>query len=315
MEGASLSHNYSEHHQNYEISQENRLHVFYIRFDLLDIGLGQDKVRFYEEIFNDIPCFAFGPQGLKEEMKKPQNIVPTLREAARKIYSIPAIKEACEYYCGEMEIEDKYFKRGEFGELILYHFLCEYFQAEALISKIYFKDSVGGTAHGFDAVHVDTVNKVLWLGESKLYRSPRNAINALVEDVKSHFTTDFLNSEFQIITNRIYKDQGHNECDEFIRELLSPNTRLLDRLAKIKVALFAGFESAVFETYVEGDESSIFHTNLTEEASILYSSVMDKISKHTWSDNLDIYVFLFPYSDKKELMSSLHNRLRGLQQI
>jgi len=36
--------------------------------------------------------------------------------------------------------EDKYIKRGEFGELLLYHLLHEYFGADALISKIYFKD-------------------------------------------------------------------------------------------------------------------------------------------------------------------------------
>ena len=41
---------------------------------------------------------------------------------------------------GPKNTEDKYLKRGEFGELMLYHLLHEYFNADALISKIYFKE-------------------------------------------------------------------------------------------------------------------------------------------------------------------------------
>ena len=105
----------------------------------------------------------------------------------RKMYSIPELKEASQYYLESDFVEDKYIRRGEFGELLLYHLLHEYFNADALISKIYFKDNVGLSAHGFDAVHVDSENRILWIGESKLYSSGTSAIDELMKDLSEHF--------------------------------------------------------------------------------------------------------------------------------
>ena len=47
------------------------------------------------------------------------------REGGRLLYNIDEIKNANEYYLGQQysKEDDKYMKRGEFGELILYHLL------------------------------------------------------------------------------------------------------------------------------------------------------------------------------------------------
>lgn len=164
------------------------VHTFYIGFDLDNSGnLSQVKSKFYDELFDDITAFAFGTQNVMKRIETPQDVSKVQREAFRKMYSIPELKEASQYYLESDLVEDKYIRRGEFGELLLYHLLHEYFNADALISKIYFKDNVGLSAHGFDAVHVDSENRILWIGESKLYSSGTSAIDELMKDLSEHF--------------------------------------------------------------------------------------------------------------------------------
>ena len=211
-----------KHTTNIEVS--DNLHIYYIDFDLLDSGYGQVKDKFYNELFDDIPAFAFGTDVMNRKIEE-IGLVPTVREAMKKIYSIKEIQEASREYLDSKSTEDKYIKRGEFGELLLYHLLHEYFGADALISKIYFKDSVGGVAHGFDAVHVDTSRQILWLGESKLYKNSSTAIKELAKDVINHFNVNFFESEFQIITNRVHDTKIN--CDDYIIKLLKSTCKNL----------------------------------------------------------------------------------------
>lgn len=309
-----MSHNHTE-----SFKYKNKVHIFYIGFDLLDEGVGQVSSKFGEELFNDIPAFAFGTDILKEKIDE-NGPVPTVREAMKKIYAIPEIQAAQSEYLDSSNTEDKYLKRGEFGELILYHFLHEYFNADALISKIYFKDSAGLPAHGFDAVHIDLKKQILWLGESKLYKSGKSAIDELIKDVagytdkdgklhKGHFSTDFFNSEFQIITNRVHDSQ--TDYPEFINKLIDPTTKTLDKLANINVALFAAFDSSAIK---EGDLNNL-EEKLGQEADKLVKSANDGLESHNWSNHLNMYLFLFPLADKREFVSMLHQKLKGAQQL
>ncbi len=311
-----MSHNFSEH---LESKDKVNAHVFYIVFDLLDNGIGQDFVKFNDELFNDIPEFVFGPEVYKSKIAN-NGVVPTIREAMKAVYSIPEIQEAQREYLNSLNTEDKYVKRGEFGELLLYHLLHEYFNANALISKIYFRDTGTIPAHGFDAVHVDVDQQTLWLGESKLYKSGTRAIDELVKDVigytetngtthKGHFNVDFFNSEFQIITNRVHDSQ--NEYPEFIKTLIDPKTKVLDKLANINVALFAGFDSKVIK---DGFTKEI-KEKITKESNTLFERSENKLEKGAWNNYLNIYLFLFPLGDKNEFVSKLHQKLKGAQQI
>lgn len=298
-----MSHN---HTKNIEIS--DNLHIYYIDFDLLDNGYGQVKDKFYNELFDDIPAFAFGTDVMNRKIDE-IGLVPTVREAMKKIYSIKEIQEASREYLESKSTEDKYIKRGEFGELLLYHFLHEYFGADALISKIYFKDSVGGVAHGFDAVHVDTSRRILWLGESKLYKNSSTAINELANDVMNHFNVNFFESEFQIITNRVHDTKIN--CDDYIIKLLNPETKILDKLADINVCLFAAFESNSLLNFNKNN----FEQTLMEEVKRLNEKMNSLLSKHQWIERLNIYLLTFPLDNKREFVSSLHQKLKGAQQI
>lgn len=294
------------HSQNIEIN--NKLHVYYISFDLLDNGYGQVKDKFYNELFDDIPAFAFGTDVMN--LKKNEiGLVPTVREAMNKIYAIKEIQEASREYLDSKSTEDKYIKRGEFGELLLYHLLHEYFGADALISKIYFKDSAGSVAHGFDAVHVDTTEKIIWLGESKLYKNPSTAVRELAKDVVNHFNIKFLDSEFQIITNRIHDSKI--DCDDYILKLLDPETKTLDKLANINVCLFAAFESDSLINF----SKDAFEETLEKEVKKLDKKMKSLLNQHPWINYLNMYLLAFPLDDKREFVSSLHQKLKGGQQI
>ena len=266
------------------------------------------KDKFYNELFDDIPAFAFGTDVMNRKIDE-IGLVPTVREAMKKIYSIKEIQEASREYLEYNSTEDKYIKRGEFGELLLYHLLHEYFGADALISKIYFKDSVGGVAHGFDAVHVDTSRQILWLGESKLYKNSSTAINELAKDVINHFNVNFFESEFQIITNRVHDTKIN--CDDYIIKLLDPETKVLNKLAGINVCLFAAFESNSLLNFNKNN----FEETLMGEVRKLNDKMKNLLREHPWIKHLNIYLLTFPLDNKREFVSSLHQKLKGAQQI
>lgn len=300
-----VSHRHSEH----ETASE-RLHVFYIGFDIDDVGnYVQTKAEFYNELFDDIISFAFGAKNVMSRIKEPQDITKVQREALEKMYSIPEIKEARDYYLDSDIVEDKYLKRGEFGELILYHLLHEYFSADALISKIYFKDSIGLAPHGFDAVHVDVDNKLLWIGESKLYKDANKAIDALMGDLDEHFNRDFFHDEFTIITNRVH--DSNVEVDEFVQTLIDPETKVLDKLVNINVALFAAFDSEAMSIM----DHTQFKTKLDTEIQRLRDKANRKSGKHPWNKHLNLFLFLFPLDSKNDFVKDLHLKLKGAQRL
>lgn len=299
----------SNRHSEYEKVSE-RIHIFYIGFDLDDNGeCIQTKNEFYNELFNDITSFAFGSTNVMSRIKEPQDIAKVQREALKKIYSIPEIEEARDYYLESDNVEDKYLKRGEFGELILYHLLHEYFNADALISKIYFKDSVNLAPHGFDAVHVDTDTRVLWLGESKLYMDGNKAIDALIKDLEEHFNRDFFHNEFTIIMNRVHDSKI--EVDEFMQNLIDPETKILDKLVNINVALFAAFNSEAMSMI----DQSLFREKLDSEIKILRDKAYNKSRQHPWNEQLNLFLFLFPLDSKNDFVRDLHLKLKGAQQL
>lgn len=309
-----MSHN---HTKNFSIDEQT--HVFYIDFDIEDSGqITQTEVKkkFYNELFDDIVSFTFGTTEVMRRLKKSQDLSRDItriqREALEKMYQIKELREASDYYLGSVDVEDKYLKKGEFGELLLYHILREYFNSDSLISKIYFKDSAGLPPHGFDAVHVDTVNQKLWLGESKLYEKSKSAVDALIKDLHEHFNTDFFHSEFVTIQNRAVQDL-QLELDDFTKMIIDPNTNNLERLSGINVALFAGFTSEnmlhEFSTHEELVE------RLKLEINILRDRANRKAMEHRWNDKLNLYLFLFPLDSKRNFVKDLHLKLKGAQQL
>jgi hypothetical protein len=282
--------------------------TYYVGFDVDDFGISKYRWRPLIDLLIDvIPEFAFGyHEGTKISITKPVSIV---REAARAIYKIDCFNEVrnryLKYNQNINDLEDKYLKRGEFGELILHLLLRDFHDTIPLLSKIYFKDSYGHTVHGFDAVHIQPDTKTLWLGESKLYSNGQNGIKELINDIKNHFIRDYLDDEFTIVSKKIKPYTNIPEKDYWL-SLLDTKTKLKDQLMAINIPLLCTYTSTNFGKYSE--ESEKFIEDYENEV-VRLKQYFDTHNDHPLKTQLNIILILFPVKCKNELVKRMHKEL------
>lgn len=266
-----------------EIISEATLKVYNVGFEMKQFRLKP----LVDVICRVIPEFSFG---YHEGLSVPHiDMYEKFQEAAEIIYQT-----------------DKYKKRGEFGELILHLLLRDFHKTIPLISKIYFKDSHDMAVHGFDAVQItdDGVNKKLWLGESKLYKTGIDGVKDLIEDLKKHLNADFLRREFQLL----YKKLPNQIKDvQYWRDLMDKHTKLEEIFSNIVIPMVCTYSSEVFKTHDEASKG--FLTDLTNECVKLHKYFEEK--KITTS--IEIILLLLPVQNKDDLNQALHNRLKAFQ--
>lgn len=299
---------------NEQISNVN-LKAYMVGFDLNDLGTKEYRLDKLICILTDvIPEFAFGlHQGTLTENTK---LISKIKDAAKSIYKLNVFNEVNEIYENDGYLDDnderKYLRRGEFGELILHLLLRDFHNTIPLISKIYFKDSYGHAVHGFDSIHIDPIEKTLWLGESKIYLNGKSGIKELVNDIKEHIKTDFLNDEFTIISKRVTDDFSIPERDEWLR-IMNSNTKLSDKLKSIKIPLLCTYTSKNFSDY---DDESLEDFKIAFENEINeLKAHFDDNNDHPLKDKLDIILLLFPIKSKKDLVRGLHRNLTLIQNL
>ncbi len=314
------------------------------------VGFDFGKYRYDELvdlILDVIVDFAFGfHEGILLEYNRRMLI-----EAAKSIYGIKTkvksdeieiFLEAKKIYVDQNsdiqdeDIEKKYLKRGEFGEVILHLLLRDFIETVPLISKIYFKDTDGGTVHGFDAVHigpsVSNQSKIsLYLGESKLYNYGKTGVRELISDIKNHFKRDFLRREFALISKKqtsfIKSDdyEDKNTLEEYKRflekkercfHLLDKKNKLQDILDSVTIPLLCTYTSNAFNSH-DNEETKEFIEEYEKEINEL-KTYFDKELKRMKEEvedgapvktNLNIILMLFPVPSKKELVKRLHTKL------
>ena len=304
---------YTDYYQYDEISS----HCFHIVFDIdASNNIVQNEKAWIEEIFDAIPFFALGQDKALEISKdSPRKAV---KQGIKLLYDIKEIREANKEYLTnpKLKFDDKYLKRGEFGELILYYLLQEKLGKPQLISKLYFKDSYNSVVHGFDAVHFDKNSKELWIGESKFYINKNSALRDLVDDLYKHFNIDFFNQEFAIIKRR-FGDLGIQDDD--INTLVDPQTKLLSKIININACFFALFDSEIVNSFsyeVGTDKPSQQFLDVLKKAVEKTKVDFDKkISTYLYKDKLKIHLFLFPVNSKYELIQALHEKLKREQAL
>ena len=302
---------YTDYYQYDEISS----HCFHIVFDLDESdNIVQNEKGWIEEIFDAIPFFALGQNKALEISKdSPRKAV---KQGIKLLYDVKEIREANKDYLTnpKLKFDDKYLKRGESGELILYYLLQEKLGKPQLISKLYFKDSYNSVVHGFDAVHFDKNSKELWIGESKFYIDKNSALRDLVDDLYKHFNIDFFNQEFAIIKRR-FGDLGIQDDD--ISTLVDPQTKLLSKIININACFFALFDSEIVNSfsYEAGtDKPSQHFLDVLKKAVEKTKVDFDKkISTYPYKDMLKIHLFLFPVNSKYKLIQALHDKLKREQ--
>lgn len=304
---------YTDYYHYDEISS----HCFHIVFDIdSSNNIVQNEKGWIEEIFDAIPFFALGKEKALEISKDSPRAA--VKQGIKLLYDIKEIREANKEYLTnpKLKFDDKYLKRGEFGELILYYLLQEKLGKPQLISKLYFKDSYNSVVHGFDAVHFDKISKELWIGESKFYIDKNSALRELVDDLYKHFNIDFFNQEFAIVKRR-FGDLGIQDDD--INTLVDPQTKLLSKIININACFFALFDSEIVNSFsyeVGTDKPSQQFLDVLKKAVEKTKVDFDKkISTYPYKDKLKIHLFLFPVNSKYKLIQALHEKLKREQAL
>jgi hypothetical protein len=294
---------------------EAELSTFLVGFDIDDKGDSKYRIKpLIEKLSHVIYEFAFG---FHDGETTPNNeILSKLTEAAQSIYKIDAFQKVKDLYDNNGsitdDVEDKYLRRGEFGELILHLLLRDFHNTTPLLSKIYFKDSFGHTVHGFDGIHIEKDTKTLWLGESKLYQDGKSGLRELVKDIEHHFKSDYLNSEFLIVSKKLKHFDNIPEKDYWL-DLMSKSTKLIDQLESVNIPLLCTYNSDLFNKYSDENDQSFIDEYLAEMKEL--KEYFDDKNNHPLKAKLNIILILFPVQNKVELVKGLHNKLSLLQKL
>lgn len=309
----------------------DNLNIYYAGFDLGEF----EYDRLVQQIQKAIVDFAFGfHDGILEDSYN----IDILREASKSIYKIKSFQDAKETYIDknseyEDTVEDKYVKRGEFGELILHLLLRDFHDSLPLLSKIYFKDSDGHTVHGFDSVHIapdikDKNKFSLWLGESKLYNDGKAGVKALTKDIEEHFNKEYLRREFSLISkkkngfidmNKINNKNKEEEYNNFLEQKnywydkIDENNKLEDILNSVTIPMICTYSSNTFKKHMD-EKTEDFLKDLKEEIKELEEHFSNNLKSPIPID-LNILLLFLPIPSKKELVSKLHTKLDHLQRI
>ncbi len=301
----------------HKVSDSN-LSAFLVGFDINDNG---DKYYRVEELIrkltNVIPEFAFGfHAGANTDNT---DLISKVSESAKLIYNIDVFQKVKDIYLDnngsiDDELKEKYLRRGEFGELILHLLLRDFHNTTPLLSKIFFKDSLGHAVHGFDAVHIEPETRTLWLGESKIYMDAKAGLRELVKDIKEHFIADYMDSEFMLISKKVKAfDSPEIPEKEHWVNLLDGSTKLSDKLNQINIPLLCTYNSDLFSRY-DDENNEDFSSEFTSEIEGLKNYFNGK-NDHPLKNNLNIILILFPVRNKIELVKGLHHKLSLMQEL
>ncbi|CAI2431178.1 Domain of uncharacterised function (DUF1837) [Serratia fonticola] len=288
---------------------------YLVGFDLNDQGIPFYRLDpLVKKILSALHEFAYGfHEGTQTSNT---DTLEKIVEAAKSVYKIDEFQQVRDLYLNSGglsdDVADKYLRRGEFGELILHLILRDFHETIPLLSKIYFKDSIGHTVHGFDAVHIDPKKKTLWLGESKLYIDPKRGVSELLKDIEEHFKFNYLNAEFTLIAKKVKHFQNTPDLDYWLT-ILSSGGKLIDKLDKIIIPLLCTYSCDSFSKF-DDDNSDEFNDYFNRKIKEIEEHFY-KNYNHPLKDKLHVILMLFPVKNKVELVKTLHNKLSLIQRI
>ena len=295
---------------------EEDLMSFLVKMDIGDDG----KPKYPEDelarlVLRVMPEYVFA----WHEDANLQTAMAKVAAAAQRLYETDPYRLMRRYYidCDDsLEEEVKKLEannRGEFGELLLHLLLRDFKGTLPLMSKVYFSDSRGVPAHGFDAVHYIPDTKQLWVGESKLYSNAKTGLAELVKDLHAHINRDYLHEQFVLIEKNI-NTQHNPDKDYWVKEL-QKNERLADMIANLNVAMLCLYPHDVYQKQLEEVLNEVegleYHRAHVRELKGYFDSINDCALK----DRVNIVLLLFPVKDKREFVRILHQKLWHAQQL
>lgn len=116
-------------------------------------------------------------------------------------------------------------KEGDLGEIILHTLLRKYLNTFPLTGRFYFAVDKNTNAKSFDIIHIlpEPNKKILVLGESKMFKVGKKGIDALVDDIKKHFTADYARKQFVKISALT-----HSSDEKIQKNIVIPTIQQID---------------------------------------------------------------------------------------
>lgn len=256
----------------------------------------------------------------------PTQITRKLREAAQSMIKLHDIQILRNYLTDNIPEEDWdtdflrwYEKKGIFGEVILHLVLKEFKATIPLISKLYFKDSFAQEAKGFDSVHVSANGETLWLGETKFYRAwkkhgvVKGGIDELVEDLKKHFTKDYLSEQYVIIKRGLETEYEHPQRAAWIEKLNKP-ILLKDVFQYIRIPLLCVYEDGIAQDYLQPISEAAKNAGIithTTKVRDYYNS----INTFPHKEQVETLLILMPIEAKRKIVKCMLEKIWHMQNI
>lgn len=205
--------------------------------------------------------------------------------------------------------------RGEVGELLLHIVLRKFFKSERAITRIFFKDAPNHAVHGWDCVHVvpressDGSSELeLWIGESKLYKDAYEATSAVFSSLKEHLETDYLDTEFAAISDKLPADWEHTPA---LKSLLARETSLDETFSSVVIPVFISYDS---ETTGRHKVSSADYLHeIAAEIRTEWTKFRRRFSNQKFPREVRVQLILLPTATKKDLLDSFDGRLKSFQ--
>lgn len=212
-------------------------------------------------------------------------------------------------------------KEGDLGEIILHTLLRKYMGTIPFTGRFYFAVDKNTNAKSFDVIHIlPHANKnILVLGESKMYTDAKGGIDALVNDIRDHFKSDYVRRQFVKISEITYTDEQNIQ-----EEIVLPMKRSLDEW-EIKLRKEQTLDNVIDElyvpllcTYTYNDYTN--HQEVSDRFIQQYETEMQTLIQYFKNKNficpqcLSIILMLFPVPDKDVLIQEYYKRIdKGLE--
>lgn len=218
------------------------------------------------------------------------NAFVKLRQAAVRVYT-----------------SDKYKSRGEAGEIALHAICRDFFNTIPISPRVFFKSASNDVIKSFDMLHArfPEPNKIeLWVGESKLFKDPNQAITSAINSIKSHIDKGFLTNQKLLLGPQIPKSTPH--YDDIIK------------IFKAQASLDKFLSAAVFVVGIlcESDatkQATSADKQYVELAKKELSTLAQALKASGLCSSIRLTLIYVPLADKKGLVDEFDKRLKGLQ--
>jgi len=239
--------------------------------------------RLAAHLFNWLPYAALNQEN--QLAFGSHNFLDLLRNAAAHIYKTK-----------------KTATRGELGELLLHLACIQHVGTVPVVCKLVLKSSSNDTVKGFDGVHLlkTAGGFEIWLGESKFYLDPQEAIRDAINSISAHIAPAFLETEKAMLMGHVGKDIPHRDEVVKLFKAQTPGDKLLN--ASVFPILIA-YESPCVASFEEVTAAYI------DAVGKELSDLRNYFAQKAGDIKLRFHLIFVPINTKKEIVENFDKLL------